>query len=100
MKDHASLTLQLISSYFGCVGSQGTWELYSRVDSLIVKKANHIGRLQMTFPNTLQTSKATSQVVNGIEPWRTMAAESESDDLKSWLSTFEGQLDSKTFSCI
>ena len=29
-----------------------------------------------------------------------MAAESESDDLKSWLSTFEGQLDSKTFSCI
>ena len=29
-----------------------------------------------------------------------MAAASESDDLKSWLSTFEGQLDSKTFSCI
>ena len=45
----------------------GTWELYSRVDSPVVKKANNIGCLQMKFANTLRTSKATSQVMNSIE---------------------------------
>ena len=44
----------------------GTWQLYSRFDSPIVKKANHIGCLQMKFANTLRTSKATSQVMNSI----------------------------------